>query len=171
VNLFGWTISIESRSPFYYFAFALVCLSVAGLKRILDSPFGSVLRAIRENGDRAAACGYDVRRIKHLSFVFSALFAGLAGALRRSPPGCRARRVPLLGHVGAGGDHDAPRWRGHVLRPLRRRGTFLLLEDRLSAFTERWPIAIGLIFMTFVLFLPKGIWGTLTGGRHGHQSA
>ena len=50
-------------------------------------------------------------------------------------------------------------------------GTFLLLEDRLSAFTERWPIAIGLIFMTFVLFLPKGIWGTLTGGRHGHQSA
>ena len=40
-----------------------------------------MLQAIRENSDRAVACGYDVNRVKHLSFVFSALFAGLAGAL------------------------------------------------------------------------------------------
>src|SRR5205807_508124 len=60
---------------------ALVALAVAGLKRILDSPFGAVLQAIRENSDRAVACGYDATRVKHLSFVFSALFAGLAGAL------------------------------------------------------------------------------------------
>jgi len=171
VNLFGWTISIESPLAFYYFAFALVCLSVAGLKRILDSPFGSVLRAIRENGDRAAACGYDVRRIKHLSFVFSALFAGLAGALDalrlavvpvESLYWVTSGQVVIMTLLGGAGT---------FFGPFVGAGTFLLLEDRLSAFTERWPIAIGLIFMTFVLFLPKGIWGTLTGGRHGHQSA
>ncbi|PYM52586.1 MAG: branched-chain amino acid ABC transporter permease [Candidatus Rokuibacteriota bacterium] len=171
VNLFGWKISIESPLAFYYFAFALVCLSVAGLKRILDSPFGSVLRAIRENGDRAAACGYDVRRIKHLSFVFSALFAGLAGALDalrlavvpvESLYWVTSGQVVIMTLLGGAGT---------FFGPFVGAGTFLLLEDRLSAFTERWPIAIGLIFMTFVLFLPKGIWGTLTGGRHGHQSA
>ena len=171
VNLFGWKISIESALAFYYFAFALVCLSVAGLKRILDSPFGSVLRAIRENGDRAAACGYDVRRIKHLSFVFSALFAGLAGALDalrlavvpvESLYWVTSGQVVIMTLLGGAGT---------FFGPFVGAGTFLLLEDRLSAFTERWPIAIGLIFMTFVLFLPRGIWGTLTGGRHGHQSA
>jgi len=36
-----------------------------------------------------------------------------------------------------------------------------VLGDRLAVFTERWPLVIGLIFMAFVLFLPKGIWGTL----------
>ena len=44
-------------------------------------PFGAVLQAIRENSSRAVACGYDVNRVKHLSFVFSACFAGLAGSL------------------------------------------------------------------------------------------
>ncbi|MBI2155491.1 MAG: branched-chain amino acid ABC transporter permease, partial [Candidatus Rokubacteria bacterium] len=40
---------------------------------------------------------------------------------------------------------------------------FLVLEDRISVFTESWPLVIGAIFVVFVLFLPKGIWGTLLG--------
>jgi len=155
VNLFGWTISIESPLAFYYFAFALVCLSVAGLKRILDSPFGSVLRAIRENGDARRRAAIDVRRIKHLSFVFSALFAGLAGALDalrlavvpvESLYWVTSGQVVIMTLLGGAGT---------FFGPFVGAGTFLLLEDRLSAFTERWPIAIGLIFMTFVLFLPR----------------
>ena len=74
--LFGWRCSLDRSVAFYYFALVLVGLAVLALKRILDSPFGAVLQAIRENRDRATACGYDVARIKHLSFVFSALFAG-----------------------------------------------------------------------------------------------
>jgi branched-chain amino acid transport system permease protein len=49
--------------------------------------------------------------------------------------------------------------------------TYLVLEDRLSTFTESWPLVIGVIFALFVLFLPRGIWGTLTGGFHGRQGA
>ena len=45
------------------------------------------------------------------------------------------------------------------------------LEDRLSTFTESWPFVIGVIIALFVLFLPRGIWGTLTGGFHGRQGA
>jgi len=43
--------------------------------------------------------------------------------------------------------------------------TFLVLADRLSLFIEFWPLVIGVIFMAFVLFLPRGIWGTLTSRR------
>src|SRR5207253_9580792 len=73
LGLFGYQVSLASPLAFYYFALAWVALAVAGLKRVLDSPFGAVLVAIRENSDRASACGYDVNRVKLVSFVLSAL--------------------------------------------------------------------------------------------------
>ena len=163
LRLLGWTIPLESTLAFYYFAYVLVVLAVAALKRILDSPFGTVLQAIRENPDRAAACGYDVNRIKHLSFVFSATFAGLAGgldALRlavvpvESLYWTTSGQVVIMTLLGGAGT---------FFGPFVGAGTYLVLEDRLSVFTESWPLVIGLIFMAFVLFLPRGIWGTLVG--------
>jgi branched-chain amino acid transport system permease protein len=161
LSLFGMSVSLRSPLAFYYFAFVLVVAAVATLKRILDSPFGAVLQAIRENSDRASACGYDVNRIKLLAFVFSALFAGLAGALEA----LRLTVVPV----------DALYWStsgqvvimtllggaGTFFGPFVGALTFLVLEERLSRFIEWWPIVVGLVFMTFVLFLPKGILGTL----------
>ena len=159
----GGARSVRDPLAFYFFAYVLVVLAVAGLKRILDSPFGAVLQAIRENSDRAAACGYDITRIKLLSFVFSALFAGLAGAL----DALRLTVVPV----------DSLYWTtsgqvvimtllggaGTFFGPFVGAATFLILADRLSIFIEFWPLVIGVIFMGFVLFLPKGIWGTLLG--------
>jgi len=43
--------------------------------------------------------------------------------------------------------------------------TWLVLQDRVSVITESWALVIGAVFMAFVLFLPRGLWGTLTGGR------
>jgi branched-chain amino acid transport system permease protein len=162
LTLPGVTLSLRHPLAFYFFAYALVVLAVAGLKRILDSPFGAVLQAIRENSDRAVACGYDINRIKLLSFVFSALFSGLAGAL----DALRLTVVPV----------DSLYWTtsgqvvimtllggaGTFFGPFVGAATFLILADRLSLFIEAWPIVIGVIFMAFVLFLPRGIWGTLT---------
>ena len=164
------SLSLDSTLGFYYFSYALVGLAVAGLKRILDSPFGAVLQAIRENRDRAVACGYDVNRVRLLSFVFSALFAGLAGsldALRLTVVPIEALYWTTSGQVVMmtllGGA-------GTFFGPFVGAATFLVLEDRLSVFTESWPLVIGAIFSAFVLFLPGGIWGTLTGGLfHGHQ--
>src|SRR5439155_985354 len=81
LGLPGMSLSLRDPLAFYFSSYVLVVLAVAAPKRILDSPFGAVLQAIRENSDRAVACGYDIDRIKLLSFVFSASFAGLAGAL------------------------------------------------------------------------------------------
>jgi branched-chain amino acid transport system permease protein len=169
LTLPGLTLSLGPPLAFYYFALALVILAVAGLKRILDSPFGAVLQAIRENTDRAVACGYDVTRVKLLSFVFSAIFAGLAGALDalrlnvvpiESLYWTTSGQVVIMTLLGGAGT---------FFGPFVGAATFLVLEDRLSVFTESWPLVIGAIFMLFVLFLPRGIWGTLRGAFHGHQ--
>jgi branched-chain amino acid transport system permease protein len=161
LRLPGLSLSLESSLAFYYFALVLVTLALLALKRILDSPFGAVLQAIRENSDRAVACGYDIRKIKLLSFVFSALFCGLAGgldALRlavvpvESLYWTTSGQVVIMTLLGGAGT---------FFGPFVGAATFLVLEDRLSVFTESWPLFIGLIFMAFVLFLPKGIWGTL----------
>src|SRR5439155_491204 len=69
IGLGSWRLPLDRSVVFYYFTLVIVGLAVATLKRILDSPFGAVLQAIRENADRATACGYDISRIKHLSFV------------------------------------------------------------------------------------------------------
>ena len=168
LGLFGWSIPLETPLAFHYFALAWAALAVAALQRVLRSPFGAVLAAIRENRDRASACGYDIRRARLLAFVFSAIITGLAGSL----DALRLNLVPvealfwstsgqvvimtLLGGAGT------------FFGPFVGAATFLVLADRLSlVMTESWPIVIGGIFMAFVLFLPKGIWGTLTGGFHG----
>jgi branched-chain amino acid transport system permease protein len=171
LGLLGTSVSLRSPFAFYCFAFVIVSLAVAALKRILDSPFGAVLQAIRENPERASACGYDVNRVKLVSFIFSAFFAGLAGALEA----LRLTVVPvealywstsgqvvimtLLGGAGT------------FFGPFVGAATFLVLEERLSRMIEWWPIVVGVVFMTFVLFLPKGIWGTLLARLHVDEPA
>jgi branched-chain amino acid transport system permease protein len=171
LGLPGFALSLDSPLSFYYFCFVLVGAAVAVLKRILDSPFGAVLQAIRENSDRAVACGYDINRVKLLSFVFSAMFAGLAGSLDalrltvvpiESLYWTTSGQVVMMTLLGGAGT---------FFGPFVGAAAYLVLEDRLSAFTESWPLVIGAIFSAFVLFLPRGIWGTLTGGSHGRQSA
>ena len=161
LGLLAWRIPLGNPTNFHFFALGLVAVAILVLRRILDSPFGAVLAAIRENTDRAQACGYDVQRVKLVSFVFSAAFTGLAGALDAlritvvpvealywSTSG-QAVIMTLLGGAGT------------FFGPFVGAGTFLVLQDRLALVTEAWPLVIGLIFMAFVLFLPQGIWGTL----------
>ena len=161
LGLFGASISLDDSTRFYYFALVIVGLAVAGLHRILRSPFGTVLQAIRENPARAAACGYDIARIKWLSFVFYALFMGLAGGLEA----LRLNVVPIESLFWATSGQVV------IMTLLGGAGTFfgpfvgaaawLMLEDRIALYTESWALVIGGIFVLFVIFLPKGIWGTL----------
>jgi branched-chain amino acid transport system permease protein len=155
------TIPLDTSTSFYYFALVVVGLAVAGLDRILKSPFGTVLQAIRENPARASACGYDIATVKWLSFVFYALFMGLAGSLEA----LRLQVVPIESLFWATSGQVV------IMTLLGGAGTFfgpfvgaaawLVLEDRIALYTESWALVIGAIFMAFVLFLPKGIWGTL----------
>lgn len=82
INLPGLSIDFLNPLNKYYVIYAFVALALWFLSRVLNSPLGAVIEAIRENEKRAAACGYDVARAKLLVFVLSAGICGLAGTLR-----------------------------------------------------------------------------------------
>ena len=160
INLFG--ISIDFLNPLnkYYVVLVFVGLALWFVSRLLDSPFGAVIEAIRENEKRAAACGYDVARSKLLVFVLSAGICGLAGALRALHLSIvpidslhylqsgQAVMMCLLGGMGT------------FLGPFIGAAVFLYLEDVVTNVTRYWMGVVGIIFMVFVLFFPKGVWGT-----------
>jgi branched-chain amino acid transport system permease protein len=168
LTLPGVSIALDSSTRMYYFFLAIVGLAVAALDRILKSPFGTVLQAIRENSARAAACGYDIARVKWLSFVFYALFIGLAGSLEA----LRLNVVPIESLFWATSGQVV------IMTLLGGAGTFfgpfvgatawLVLEDQIALYTESWALVIGAIFIAFVIFLPKGIWGTLLARAGSH---
>lgn len=160
-NLLGLSLSLIDPRQKYYFILFFVALALAALSRILESPFGSVIEAVRENETRARACGYNVERTKLLSFVLSAAFCGLAGALDAihlsSVPietldYTTSGLVVMLCLLGGMGTYFGP-FVGAAL--------FLLIQDVLSSRTEHWQLFVGIIFVVFVLFFPKGVWGTL----------
>jgi len=161
LSVAGVTIALDTSTRFYYFALVVVGLAVAGLDRILRSPFGTVLQAIRENPARAAACGYDIAQVKWLSFVFYAVFMGLAGGLEalrltvvpiESLFWSTSGQVVIMTLLGGAGT---------FFGPFVGAAAWLVLEDRIAVYTESWALVIGAIFVVFVIFLPKGIWGTL----------
>jgi len=80
-TLFG-LVDLNRTLPMYYFTYAVFLGGFWLIHRTIDSPFGQVLRAIRENEPRALSLGYDVDRYKLLAFVISAGLSGLAGATR-----------------------------------------------------------------------------------------
>ncbi len=144
----------------YYFVFTFVAVAMWLLSRILASPFGGAIEAVRENEARARACGFDVERTKLLSFVLSAGFCALAGALNAihlsSVPietldYATSGMVVMLCLLGGMGTYFGP-FVGAAL--------FLLIQDLASSWTEHWQLLVGGVFVFFVLFFPKGVWGT-----------
>ena len=145
----------------YYVILAFVAVALWLVSRLLASPFGAVIEAVRENEQRAAACGYDVARTKLLVFVISAALCGLAGALRALHLSVvpidslhyllsgQAVMMCLLGGMGT------------FFGPFVGAGLFLTLEDVATTITPHWMAVVGTVFMVFVLFFPAGVWGSL----------
>ena len=155
----------------YYVVLVFVALALALLSRILASPFGAAIEAIRENETRATACGYDVPRTKLVAFALSGLFCGLAGALSA----LHLSIVPLdtLNYTTSG--------QVVMMTLLGGAGTFFgpfvgafaveVMEDALSQWTSHWQLALGAVFVLFVLYLPRGLWGALTARLRGGRPA
>ena len=80
-KLFGW-IDLAETTTLYYFAAIVFVLGYISIRRIVHSPFGNILKAIRENERRAISLGYRTERYKLAVFVISAAIAGLAGGLK-----------------------------------------------------------------------------------------
>ncbi len=156
----GFKFDFLDPTTKYYVIVAFVAAALWFVSRVLASPFGAVMEAVRENEKRAAACGYDVARTKLLVFVLSAGLCGLAGALRALHLSVvpidslhyllsgQAVMMCLLGGMGT------------FFGPFIGAGLFLTLEDVATTFTTHWMAIVGAVFMACVLFFPAGVWGS-----------
>jgi branched-chain amino acid transport system permease protein len=161
IGLFGWELDFLDPTVRYYVVAAFVIASLWALSRILDSPFGAVLEAIRENEARARACGYDVRATRLIAFTLSGMFCGLAGTLYALHLSIVPIEILHYTHSGQAVMMALLGGMGTFFGPFVGAAAFLLIEDLVTLWTTHWQLVVGAIFIAFVLFFPKGIWGSL----------
>ena len=155
-DLFG--VSLDDPTRYYYFTALVVLVALAAVLRMNDSPFGAVLRAIRENEERARAIGYRVRRFKIAAFAVSGALSGLAGGLYAE----LYRFVPLQAiDLDTSTNIVVATLLGGVGSPygaLLGAAVFTVLSNSLSHVWSHWPLVFGLVFCAVVLFFRGGLW-------------
>ena len=150
---------IDFQDPHVYYTFVSVIflLLLWVMKRIVESPLGRILQAIRENETRAEAVGYNVPRFKLLAFVIGGAFSGVAGVLYAMLFGI----VPLesISFVFSGNVVFATLigGSGSLYGPVIGSFVFIWLSESMSTMWARWPLLLGVAFVIVVLFLRGGI--------------
>ena len=160
-SFFG--LSLENDHVYYYVVLAIVTLCVMFALRVVSSPFGAVLAAMRENEQRARSIGYDTNRFKLAAFVMSGTLAGLAGAL--FAVGNRLSgldgvdwhtsgaivMMTILGGIGT------------IFGPIVGAGLFESLEYFVSktALGDKTNLVMGLVFAVVILLARRGIVGEI----------
>jgi branched-chain amino acid transport system permease protein len=144
----------------HWFVLAVVAGSYLLLRRITQSPFGTVLQSIRENEARTRAIGYHVEHYKIVSVMISGLFAGLAGVLYALQNQFAAPDFVFFLVSGETVIFNVMGGIGTLVGPIVGAGFFLLLREALSRFfTEYYLIPVGIIFIAMVIFMPQGLLG------------
>jgi branched-chain amino acid transport system permease protein len=153
--------NLRVSDQFYVLTLALVMVSLAVIQRIIASPFGRMLTTIRENPQRAASIGLDVRRYELAAFVVAGGFAGIAGALfgifNRGvfadyvywPKSAEVMIMAILGGIG------------HFWGPVVGAATLVLLNQEITSYTQYWPFVLGAILLVLLFAFPGGIAGGL----------
>ena len=157
----GFTqLALGSNEALLYFTLAILVAVTIFLWRLIHSPWGRVLRAVKQNETRAAFIGHNVWLYKWSAFVVSCAVAGVAGALfamaqQSAYPNVMSLHssgfVVMMVLVGGG---LVSFW-----GPVIGAAFFILARDLLGAYTETWLLWYGLLFMAMVLFKPEGIAG------------
>lgn len=153
--------NLANPNTFYYLTLIVVSIAAFVLYRIVHSPFGLLLKAMRENVERVAFTGVPIYRYRLYAFVISGVFAGLAGALygpftRVASPEMMhwsTSAEPVLMTVLGGS--------GVFFGPVIGATVYLLLKDWITSFTSQWMLYLGLVLGVIVILFPGGILGTL----------
>jgi branched-chain amino acid transport system permease protein len=163
---FGLTV-FQSKVGFYYLVLACLVAAFLFCRSLVASPFGAVLRGIRENEAKTRSLGYNTRRYKIAVVAIAYGLGGLAGALYAAFAGFTntellfwllSGQVLIMVIVGGAGT---------LVGPVIGAVFFLLVQQYLSSYTASWALFFGLIFICFVLFMPRGLLGLVTGRRAG----
>ena len=159
--LLGGLIPIKDDKVLYYVVLAIFLFGYAAIYRVIHSPFGQVLKAIRDNEQRAKSLGYEADRYKLLAFVLSAALAGLAGATK-----AMVQQFATLTDVAASTSGEVVLMAlvgglGTIVGPVV--GAFIIVTmQNYLAFTGEFVLVIqGSIFVVIVLAFRKGVVGEL----------
>ena len=157
----GLPWDLSGATAYYYFTLVFFVVAVALMYLIVRSPFGHSLEGIRESETRMGALGYNVWLHQYVTFLIAGFFAGLAGVLLAYYNGfvsptelhvVTSAKVFLMVVLGGAGT---------LFGPMLGAAIIILLEDVISAYTERWLSILGIIYVLVAIFAPTGIYGPL----------
>ncbi len=155
-------LTVDAGTEFYLLTILIVLAVYVGLSRLVESPFGRTLQAIRTNEDRAAAIGINVRLHKWLAFILSWAIAGIGGTLMVF---MKAGTTPMSLHWSESGNVLVMAifgGLGTLFGPLIGAVAFVFLRDEFTTRFEAWQFAFGLVFVVVVLAFPTGLAGIIT---------
>lgn len=162
LSLMGHKLELFNPKYFYWMSLTVVTLGILFLRQIVKSPFGLLLTATRENAQRVAFVGQNVRTVRLVAFTIAGALAGLAGVLfalfnRIASPEMlhwsfsgKAVLMTILGGSSV------------FLGPAVGTAIFFVLEHFITSYTTNWMIFLGAILIILVLVFPKGVLGTVT---------
>ena len=160
-HLFG-IVDLSDNMAMYYTVYAVFCLGFFIIYRTIHSPFGQILKAIRENEPRAISLGYDVDKFKLLAFVISAALSGTAGATKTlvfqlaslsDVHWHMSGEVVLMTLLGG---------LGTILGPAVGGATIVTIQNQLADSVGSWvTVIMGAIFVVCVLLFHRGIVGEI----------
>ncbi len=158
---FGLPWSMSEPANLYYLILTVVALTTFALYRLVSSPFGLSLRGIRESESRMRMLGYNTWLHKYAIFVIAGVCSGVGGILYGFYNGfvgpadvhltasAEAVLMVLLGGAGT------------LFGPLVGAGLVVFLRNLLSAYTQRWLLILGAVYVAVVMYAPRGVVGAL----------
>lgn len=161
LNVFGLNLDFYTPKSMYFLIIICFFIGASFLWSVINSPFGLMLKSLRENKNRVMFIGGDVKKMRGFALILSGAVAGMAGVLfglfnNMATPefihwsfSARPVIMTILGGSGT------------FLGPFVGAGIFFILEQVVIKFTENWMFFLGLILVFIVLFFPKGVLGTI----------
>jgi branched-chain amino acid transport system permease protein len=144
--------------PFYYMALVVLIVCGASMALLVSSPFGYTLRGIRENESRMKSLGFNTWLHCYIAYVISGLFASVAGVVWAYYNGFvsptyldLAASSELFLMVTLGGP-------GTLVGPAIGASAIVLLKNVISAYTQRWLLVLGIVYIVTILGAPDGLW-------------
>ncbi|OPY84219.1 MAG: leucine/isoleucine/valine transporter permease subunit [Smithella sp. PtaU1.Bin162] len=158
-GLHGIPAILQTKTQMYYLALAFLLAMFFIAKKIVSSPPGKTLVAIRENEFRAKMIGYNVLNYRLIALVISGVMAGLAGSMNAA-----VLKSVFPSFMGAGTTIDVILMTilggmGSILGPVIGAALVIICQQYLSSYFEWWLMIFGIIFVLVVLFLPQGLIG------------
>ena len=153
--LFG--ISLTGATPFYFATLAVFLVAVVAMMLFVRSPFGASLRGTRDQPRRMNALGFNVWLIRFVAFLFSGFWAGVAGLLfiyynefvSPQVAALQSSAEALLMVISGGA--------ATLLGPIVGAAIVVVMKNVVSAYVERWNMALGIIFVLIITFMPEGL--------------